>query len=40
MDKTHLPQDFGFFRTFFAEDYVGSSEDVKMLYMPPENGQN
>ena len=40
MDKTQLPQDFGLFPTFFAEDYTGSSEDVKMSYMPPKNGQN
>ena len=40
MDKTQLPQDFGLFRTFFAEDYMGSSEGVKMSYMPPKNGQN
>ena len=40
MDKTQLPQDFGLFCTFFAEDYIGSSEGVKMLYMPPKNKQN
>ena len=40
MDKTQLPQDFGRFRTFFAEDYIGSSEGIKMLYVPPENEQN
>ena len=40
MDKTQLPQDFGLFRTFFAKDYVGHSEDVKMFYMPPKNGTN
>ena len=40
MDKTQLPQDFGLFCNFFAEDYIGSSEGVKMLYMQPENGQN
>ena len=40
MDKTQLPQDFGLFRTFFAEDYIGSGEDVKVSYMPPKNGQN
>ena len=40
MDKTQLPQDFGLFRTFFAEDYLGSSEGVKMLYMSQKNGQN
>ena len=39
MDKTQLPQDFGLFRTFFAEDYMGSIEGVKMSYMPPKNGQ-
>ena len=40
MDKTQLPQDFGLFRTFFTEDYLGSSKAVKMWYMPPKNGQN
>ena len=40
MDKTQLPQDFGLFRTFFAKDCMGSSEGVKMSYMPPKNGQN
>ena len=40
MDKTQLPQDFGLFRTFFAEDYLGSSEGVKMFYMQPKIGQN
>ena len=40
MDKTQLPQDFGLFRTFFAEDYMGSSEGIKMLYVPPKNEQN
>ena len=40
MDKTQLLQDFGLFCTFFADDYIGSSEGVKMLYMPPKNGQN
>ena len=40
MDKTQLPQDVGLFRTFFAEDYMGISEGVKMSYMPPKNGQN
>jgi hypothetical protein len=29
MDKTQLFQDFGFFHTFFAEDFIGSSEGVK-----------
>ena len=40
MDKTQLHPDFGLFRTFFAKDYIGSSEGVKMWYMPPKNGQN
>ena len=40
MDKTQLPPDFGLFRTFFAEDYIGSSEGLKMWYMPPNKGQN
>ena len=40
MDKTQLPQDFGLFHTFFAKDYLGSSEGVKMSYMPPKIGQN
>ena len=40
MDETQLPQDFGLFRIFFAEDYLGSSEGVKMWYGQPENGQN
>ena len=40
MDKTPLPQDFGLFSTFFAEDYIGSSEGVKMSHMQPEIGQN
>ena len=40
MDQTKLQKDFGLFSTVFAEDYIGSSEDVKMSYMPPKNGQN
>ena len=40
MDKTQLPQDFGLFCTFFAKDYIGSGENVKLLYMPPKSGQN
>ena len=40
MNKTKLPKDFGLFHTFFAKDYIGSSEDVKMSYMPPKKGQN
>ena len=40
MDKTKLQKDFGLFSTVFAEDYIGSSEEVKMSYMPPKNGQN
>ena len=40
MDQTQLPQDFGLFRTFFYEDYPGSSEHVKMWYKPPKNGKN
>ena len=40
MEKTQLLQDFGLFCTFFAEDYMGNSEGIKMLYMPPKNGQN
>ena len=40
MDQTKLQKDFGLFSTVFAEDYIGSSEDVKMFYMPPKNGQN
>ena len=39
MDKTQLPQDFGRFHTFFTEDFIGSNEGVKMLYMPPKNAQ-
>ena len=38
MDKTQLPQDFGLFCTFFIKDYTGTSENVKMLYMPTKNG--
>ena len=38
MDKTQLTQDFGLFHTFFTKDKIGSSEDVKMWYMPPEKG--
>ena len=40
MDETQLPQDFRLFLTFFTEDYLGSSEDVKIWYMPLKNGQN
>ena len=40
MNETQLPQDFGLFHTCFAEDYIGSSKGVKMLYVQPENGQN
>ena len=39
MDQTKLQKDFGLFSTVFAEDYIGSSEDVKMSYMQPKNGQ-
>ena len=35
-----MPQDFGLFRTLFVEDYIGSSEGIKMSYMPHKNGQN
>ena len=28
------------FQTFFAKDYIGNSEGVKMSYMPPKNGPN
>ena len=40
MDKNQLPQNFGLFHTFFTEDYIGSSEEIKMSYVPPKNGQN
>ena len=40
MDKNQLPQNFGLFHTFFTEDYIGSSEGIKMSYVPPKNGQN
>ena len=32
MDKTQLPQDFGLFRTFFDEDYLGSSQGINVVY--------
>ena len=39
MDKTQLPQDSALFHTFLAEDYIGSSEGLKMSYSQPKNGQ-
>ena len=39
MDKTQLPQYFGFFYTFFTKHYMESSEGMKIMFMPPKKGQ-